>query len=100
MGHDESLSLWTKLKRDGFKCKVFTDKPTNLQRFKSIFGVKPQLESKSNPDFLVKTINGKDVAVYGIDIWYTQATVNGELIFDGRRFDDQDLFDAIEEATA
>lgn len=31
-----------------------------------------------------------------IDIWYTIVIVDGKVIFDARRFDDQDLFNAIE----
>ena len=97
MEHEQSL--WEKLKRDGFKCKTFTSKPTRFERFKSIFGVEPQLVTKTNTDWLVKTVNGKSIDVCAVDIWYTNVRVDGKVIFDARRFDDQDLFEAIEKAT-
>lgn len=92
-------SLWEKLKQDGFKSKTIISTPTRFERFKSVFGVKFQPITKVNPDWLTKTINGKLVEVCAVDIWYTNVRVDGKPVFDARRFEDQELFKAIEEAT-
>ena len=95
----ETLTLWGKLKRDGFTLKEFKRELAFMSKVKNFFGANIQPIIYTNNDFLIKEINGKIVEVFGIDIWYTRATVDGEVIFDDRRFDDQELFDAIFEAT-
>ena len=99
MEHWEDQSLWAKLKQQGFTCKVETIPLTMAETFKSWFDKSIKAQTKVNPDWLVNIINGKLVEVCAVDIWYTNVRVDGEVIFDARRFDDKDLFDAIEEAT-
>lgn len=59
-------------------------------------GFKPRYFATTNPNWLVhSTRDGKIVDVYGLDIWYTQMSIDGEIVFDARRFNNQELIDLI-----
>jgi hypothetical protein len=92
----KELCLWEKLKLDGFQPKEYKSKLTTIQKIKNLFGANILPKITISNDHLTKQINGKQVEVAMIDFWYTRATVDGEVIFDARRFDDQELFSAIE----
>jgi len=93
---EKELCLWEKLKLDGFVYKRTISKLTPIQKFKNLFGANIKPVVTTNTDHLIKYINGKKVEVFNLDIWYTRATVDDEMVFDARRFDDQELLDAVE----
>ncbi len=93
------ICLWEKLIQMGFNYKEITIEISFMDAVKNFFGAKIKPKVKTSTNFLIKEINGKTVEVFGIDIWYTRATVDGVVVFDNRRFKDQELFDAINEAT-
>lgn len=96
MSDKKELCLWDKLRLKGFGFRTFPVPLSLVDRIKNLFGANIEPRTKIYHDHLINEINGKRVEVFGIDIWYVRATVDGEVVFDARRFDDQELFDAIE----
>jgi len=88
-----NLPLWTILEEMGFKPLVTF--PTGRRRLFNRLTGKQYYKPVTSEDFLVKTIGGKQVAIYSIDIWYTQMEVDGKLVFDGRRFENDELLKLI-----
>jgi hypothetical protein len=48
-------------------------------------------KTKQSNDWMVVTIGDNHYEVMEVDIWYVQLYRNGELIFDGRRFDNEEF---------
>ncbi len=88
-------SLEGKLKDMGFTYKVLPVKIPFLTRVAELFGKEKVSRTKVQDDWLVDTINGKLVEVYSIDIWYTQLRIDGVVVFDARRFKDEELLSLI-----
>lgn len=82
-------SLWTKLKELGFREKVI--ELTRFQKFINKISSQEIYKPKIIDDWLCNNINGKVYEVYNIDYWYTQLRVDGVVIFDKRRFEDEEL---------
>jgi hypothetical protein len=93
---EKEITLWEKLKNMGFKQVDGYHDLSFTDKVKNYFGANIEPKRCFEYDYLVKVINGKTVKVALIDIWYTNVTVDGECIFDDRRFDDQVLLDKIE----
>jgi len=93
------MSLWDKLLLKGFTYKIITHPLSFFDKIRNLFGANIKGKKETNFEHLIKIINGKSVEVFGLDIWYTRVTVDGETIFDARRFNDDILFDAINNAT-
>lgn len=87
---EREKDLWDKLKALGFQKQIVPIKPWQVWVNK-LFS-KPKYVAKELEDNLVHmTEDGKLVEVYPIDIWYIQVSVGGEVVFDARRFKDEEL---------
>ncbi len=93
------LCLWDRLKEMGFTQMDAYTKLSLTDKVKNLFGANIEPKRLFEHDYLVKEINNKTVKVAIIDIWFTNVSVDDETIFDGRRFEDQHVLDAIDEAT-
>ena len=99
MRKTEEIPLWSTLLEMGFTYKQLTIRLPLFSRLKNLFGANITPRIKTYKDWLVKDINGMHVEVINVDFWYTQARVNGEIVFDARRFDNNHLFEVLDQHT-
>jgi glycerol-3-phosphate cytidylyltransferase-like family protein len=86
--------LYDKLRKLGFEYVT-----TPLSRTNKFLNLFRSPENKKTDvihlDWVQKVINGKTYDVYECDIWYTQLRIDGVVVFDDRRFKDEDLLKLI-----
>jgi hypothetical protein len=86
------ISLWGRLKQMGFKPLTIELTHNWVTRVLDwIYNWEPLPDSMTFEDFLVATIDGKDVEISCDEIGYFNMSIDGEVIFSQRRFDDEDL---------
>jgi AAA+ superfamily predicted ATPase len=89
------MDIWQTLKDLGFEQKVI--KPTKWQKFLNFFYKEPKYKDiVCEYYYQQKEIDGKYlIEVYIIDIWYVQISVDGKVVFDKRRFEDEEFVNII-----
>jgi hypothetical protein len=86
--------LYDKLRKIGFE--YVTTLPSRTDMFLNLFrSPEKKVTPVTHNDWLSKVIDGKLYEVYECDIWYTQLRIDGKVVFDDRRFEDEDLLKLI-----
>ena len=87
----EKISLWEHLEIIGFKPLVVPI--TKTQEFlNKYYYRRAKYVPSENHDFLSHIIEGKRYEVSWLDHWYTNLRIDGEPIFDARRFEDKEFW--------
>ena len=64
---------------------------TKFQKFLNRFYSTPKYTNTEHQYWLEKEIKGKKCEVYECDTWYCQLRIDGQVVFDARRFKNEEL---------
>lgn len=90
----EEKTIWEKLMDLGFKKKLVPIKTWQVW-VNRILGKRVYVAKELDYDLINLTTDGDFVEVYACDIWYIQMKVGNKVVFDERRFVDEELLSLV-----